>query len=71
MVELQTQFNDPDLIQPNRVLIKEGEFSTTTGKQIYLVLFNDALAVAKDYSTKCKLIHKIPLVEKKVEVTWN
>ena len=70
MVKLQTKFSDPDLIQPNRVLIKEGELSMTTGKQIYLVLFNDALAVAKNYSTKCKLMHKISLVWDKVEVIY-
>ena len=76
MLQLQTRLGDADLIQPNRVFIKEGKFSlikkySDTGKHIRLILFSDALIVAKvvkDFTTKCKLLHKIPLVEAKVEV---
>ena len=67
MVELQTRLGDDDLIQPNRVFIKEGEFSSITNKApqvLSLFLFSDVLIV-----TTGKQCHKIPLVAAKVAVS--
>ena len=64
MMELQTRLGDADLIQPNRVFIKEGEFSSITNKApqvLSLFLFSDVLIV-----TTGKQCHKIQLVAAKV-----
>ena len=68
MMELQTRLGDADLIQPNRVFIKEGEFSdiTKAGREqlLSLFLFSDVLIV-----TTGKQCHKIQLVAAKVAVS--
>ena len=67
MIELQTRLGDDDLIQPNRVFIKEGEFSSITNKApqvLSLFLFSDVLIV-----TTGKQCHKIQLVAAKVAVS--
>ena len=66
-MELQTRLGDDDLIQPNRVFIKEGEFSSITNKApqvLSLFLFSDVLIV-----TTGKQCHKIQLVAAKVAVS--
>ena len=67
-MELQTRLGDADLIQPNRVFIKEGEFSdiTKAGREqvLSLFLFSDVLIV-----TTGKQCHKIQLVAAKVAVS--
>ena len=68
MMELQTRLGDADLIQPNRVFIKEGDFSdiTKAGREQFLslFLFSDILIV-----TTGKQRHKIQLVAAKVMVS--
>ena len=68
MMELQTRLGDADLIQPNRVFIKEGEFSDITKavreQVLSLFLFSDVLIV-----TTGKQCHKIQLVAAKVAVS--
>ena len=67
MMELQTRLGDADLIQPNRIFIMEGEFSSITNKAstvLSLFLFSDVLIV-----TTGKQRLKIPLVAAKVAVS--
>jgi hypothetical protein len=76
MLQLQDRLGDPDFIQPNRVLIKEGninKISRNAVNQRYLVLCNDYLIYAKktsssDVSANLKISYKIPLSKLKVSL---
>ena len=75
LLRLQSRLGETDLVQANRVLIREGEISKICRagvSQRYLVLCNDCLIYAKiSSSTSLKAAYKIPLSTLQVSLAAN